>query len=200
MSKIILKTALITISALILSAVAVFSLWILISPQSMVTVSEQICNYSFAATCADIKYRYSGEEEFLIISAEDAILAENNTKIVKFCSNFVGYERFEEICREKDEQFKNGEFKLYTKDYRSYIFGSLSAAQYEKDDLDGAISNAAKGGAKSFVNLILKVGEKKDKPAAKKIIPALDGIIGNGETTAEDAEMLEDLKVILEKI
>ena len=54
MKRVILKSALVTVGALTAIGILIFSLWILISPQSMATVSEKIGNYSFAVTCADL--------------------------------------------------------------------------------------------------------------------------------------------------
>ena len=71
MNKIILKTALITLASLIVASLMVFSLWILCSPQSMASACEKTGNYSFAVTCADLRFKYTKNVDDLARCVED---------------------------------------------------------------------------------------------------------------------------------
>lgn len=86
MNKIIFKTALVTLGALVAAAVAVFSLWILISPQTMASYCEKTGNYSFAVTCADLRYKYTKDVKDLARCAQDGIASGKDALIVKYCA------------------------------------------------------------------------------------------------------------------
>lgn len=145
MRKVILKAALVTLGALAALGILVFSLWILISPQSMATLSEKLGNYSFAVTCAELKYKYSDKTGDLARCAEDSILSGEDKLIVKYCEQLIGEDDFEELCRQKDDMLKASQFSRWTTDYRSYILGNLAVSQYRRGDLKKAVATCEQG-------------------------------------------------------
>ena len=156
--KIILISALEGLAALALAALLVFSLWILCSPQSMATASEKAGNYSFAVTCADLKYKYTKDADDLARCVQDSILSGNDKNVVKYGEKFIGNEKFEEVCESRGENFK------------VYVCGNIAASQYNRGSLEKAISTCEKGGAASFMKLTVAVAEKgsaEDKQTLK---------------------------------
>lgn len=189
MNKLILKTALITIAALAVAALAVFSLWILCSPQTMATSCEKTGNYSFAVTCADLRYKYTNNVGDLARCAEDSILSGNDSRIVNYGAKLIDDEKFSQLCTEKDKLLSNTEYGSYTLGYKNYICGHVAAAYYRTGELQRGIDTAEKGGVNAFTKLVLEIAEKQDKEAAQKVLTALEGV-----------ENSEQLTLILKKI
>ena len=159
MKRVILKSALVTVGALTAIGILIFSLWILISPQSMATVSEKIGNYSFAVTCADLKYKYSGKTEDLARGAEDGILSGDDGLIVKYCQPLIEKQDFEKLCIDKNEDLSQGAFGIYRLDYESFILGNLAASQYREGDLLKAVETCSKGEYQCYNRLVIAVAE-----------------------------------------
>lgn len=173
MNKVILKTALLTLAVLAFAAALVFSLWILISPQTMASSCEKTGNYSFAVTCADLRYKYTKNVDDLARCAQDSISAKNDSLIVKYGEQLIADEGFDGLCTRNDEKFANSEYGAYAKDYKGYICGNLAAAQYRTGSTDKAVATAEKYA--SYNKLVIEIYNKKDKEAAQKVLSSLDG-------------------------
>lgn len=174
MNKLILKTALITLATFALAALAVFSLWILISPQTMADACEKTGNYSFAVNCADLRYKYTGKTADLARCAEDSILSGKDNLIVKYGEMLISDEGFDELCTRRDDEVVDIGFYLDAEvRFKVYICANLSAAQYRMGSLDNAIKTAETGG--SFTKLIIEIIENGTKSDAEKVLEALDG-------------------------
>lgn len=166
MKKIILKATLVTVAALAAAGILVFSLWILIAPQSMATVSEKMGNYNFAVTCANLKYKYSDETVDLARCAEDSILSGEDRLVIKYCEKLVEKDDFDELCRRRDEELSRTLFGVYATKYNTYIIGNLAVAQYRAGDLQTAVKTAESGEEldcfrKLVIEIILK-GTQED--------------------------------------
>ena len=158
MNRVILKSALITLGALAFAGILIFSLWILISPQTMATTSEKLGNYSFAVTCADLKYKYSGSTEDLARCTEDSILSGNDGLIVKYGEQLIYKEDFNKLCNNKDKELQRTAYGKHAADYNTYIIGNLAVSQYRKGNLEKAVKFAASGGKKEcFVKLVVDI-------------------------------------------
>ena len=145
MKNVILKATLVTVAALAAAGILIFSLWILIAPQSMATVSEKMGNYNFAVTCANLKYKYSDETVDLARCAEDSILSGEDKLVIKYCERLVEKDDFDELCRRRDEELSRTLFGVYATKYNTYIIGNLAVAQYRAGDLQKAVATAEKG-------------------------------------------------------
>lgn len=160
MKNVIFKSSLITVGILAAAGILIFSLWILIAPQSMATVSEKLGNYNFAVTCADLKYKYSGDTEDLARCAEDSILSGEDKLIVKYCEKLIDRDDFDKLCRQRDEQILRSQYgDLTKKTYKTYILSTLSASQYRRGDLEKAIRTAERSeeGVDCFRKLIIEI-------------------------------------------
>lgn len=180
MKNIVLKTALITLGALAAAGILFFSLWILISPQSMATVSEKLGNYSFAVTCADLKYKYSGDTDDLARCAEDSILSKKDKLIIKYCEPLIDKKDFGDICLRKDEELSRVDYVgSSAADYRTYILGNLAVAQYRSGNLDKAIETAKRGDEKCFTKLVIAIVQKNSEEEIEKVTSSLNGYDGD---------------------
>lgn len=186
MNKIIFKTALVTLGTLVAAAVAIFSLWILISPQTMATSCEKTGNYSFAVTCADLRYKYTKDVKDLARCAQDSIVSGKDALILKYCGRLIEDDGFDTLCKAVDESIMSTEFGKYAKDYKGYICGNLAAAQYRSGDLDKALKTAESG--KSFVKLVLAIIENGTADEADKTLAAL------GDSDENLKKLLEEFK------
>ena len=157
MKKVILKASLITVGALAAVGILIFSLWILIAPQSMATVSEKLGNYNFAVTCANLKYKYSDETVDLARCAEDSILSGEDRLIVKYCEQLIESDDFDAVCRRRDEELSRTTFGKYATNYRTYILGNLAVAQYRSGNLQTAVATAERGEVECFKKLVIEV-------------------------------------------
>ena len=186
MKNVILKASLITLGALAAAGILIFSLWILIAPQSMATVSEKLGNYNFAVTCANLKYKYSGDTEDLARCAEDSILSGEDKLIIKYCEKLIDKDDFDELCRIRDEELSRTAYGIYATKYNTYIIGNLAAAQYRAGNLEKAVRTADKGDeVRCFRNLVIEirlhgsaddaayVQEKPTRLAAKEYVKGL---------------------------
>ncbi len=171
MKKIVLKSALFAVTALALAALLIFSLWILCSPQTMATASEKAGNYSFAVTCADLRYKYTKDSSDLARCAEDAILSGKDKYILKYGEKLIYRDDFDLVCTKRNEQLSQNEFSTVTSDYKSYICGSVAAAQFRGGSLETAVKTASIPRTETaFIKLTRQVsetGSQAEKEALK---------------------------------
>lgn len=160
MKKIILKASLITIDVLILVGVLIFGLWILISPDTMATVSEELGNYKFAITCANLNYKYTDDSADLARCAEDSILSGDDEVIVEYCDRFVKISDFDAVCERRNSELAKTKYGKYITDYRSFILSNLSVSKYRCGDLEGAVKSAELGQSQCFFKLVLEIVQK----------------------------------------
>lgn len=186
MRSLIIKSALITLSAILAATLVVFSLWILISPQSMATLSEKTGNYSFAVTCASLRYKYTNDSLDLSRCAEDSIFAQNNKDIIKYCSKLINDKNYSAVCTKKDEQIGvslGGQYIAIADlkaNYNSYILGHLAAAYYQTGDTTSAISTAQKDtSGQSYIKLVRLIVEKNDATAKEILLKKLNSVESN---------------------
>lgn len=180
MNKVVIKAATITVGALAAAGILIFSLWILISPQSMAAVSERLGNYGFAVTCADLKYKYSGDSYDLARCCEDSILSGDDGLVLKYCGQLVEKEDFDGVCRRRDEELARTEFGSYTLKYNTYIISNLAVSQYRAGDLEKAVATAESGEeVECFRKLVIEIrlsGSASDAEALLTLPTRLDAI------------------------
>lgn len=167
MKKLIIKSACIAFAAAVLGAVIVFCGWLVCSPQTMADACERTGNYSFAVTCADLRFRYTKKTADLARCAEDGILSQKDGHIVKYCEKLVAREDFSALCLSRDEKLN------IAYGYNDYIRGNLAAAQYRGGNFDKAVETASQGTPQSFVKLVIEVTDGGTEEQAHKLIDAL---------------------------
>ncbi len=187
MDKLVLKTALLSLVAVIVAALLVFSLWMLSSPQTMASACEKTGNYRLAVTCADLRYKYTKNAADLARCAEDGILAGDDGYIVKYGEKLVAHSGYEELCAQKDKQLADSPYAEYTRGYNTYICGWLASAQYRSGAIEKAVQTAESGGVHSFNKLVIEIAQRRDAPAAESVLDAL------GKYQNEEAESLMNI-------
>lgn len=192
MNKVVLKSVLITLASLAVAAVLVFVLWLFCAPQSMATACEKTGNYSFAVTCANLRYKKTGDIYDLARCAENGILSGKDKHIKEYCYKLVSEEEFSALCIDKDEKLSNGGYGAHTVNYRAYICGHLAAAQYRGGDLISALQSAQTGGTQSYTRLVSEIIQKNDKPSAESVIAELE--------KAEQNQDVKNLIALLKKM
>lgn len=170
MNKVILKTAIKTLVAVIIAAILAFAIASLGFPQSMASLCAKCENYTFATSYASLRYTYTHSVDDLDTCARYSILSKHDGNIVKFCGQLVADDGFDGICE-----------KETSVNYRQYVYGNLSAAQYRRGEKDKAIDTAKKAmldnefpAGNAFVYLTLAVQAKSDKITADKILAEID--------------------------
>ena len=179
--KIILKSAVITLSALALAALIVFAMWILCAPHTMAAVSEKTGNYSFAVTCADLRYKYTRDAYDLSRCVDDSILSGNDKLVVKYAEKLISHEKFNEVCKRKSDEISEGsEIKF---DYRSHVCGNAAYSYYASGDISAAVKAAKKSGTETgFIKLTVAVSERgtaKEKSDLKDVLTIMTGSSSN---------------------
>ena len=126
MNKIILKTALKTLLALIIIFAVVFGALSIGYPSGMADFFEKSGNYSFAAGYASLNYRYTGKTEDLARCVNDYIMAENDRNIIHFGGRLIEANGFDELCESESDRLGL--------DYRQFVYGSIACSKYRQND------------------------------------------------------------------
>lgn len=175
MNKIILRTALITIAALAIAAAAVFSLWLVCSPSTMADSCERTGNYSLAATCAELNFKYTKKMDDLARCVEDSILSGKDKLIVKYGEKMTEDEKlFAKFCEEKDRFISGTDYAQYALGYRIYLCGHLAVSEYRTGNFDKGLAVAKLGGTRSYNKLIIEIITNGTKDEARKVLQAWD--------------------------
>ncbi|MDE7182456.1 MAG: hypothetical protein K2O41_05455 [Clostridia bacterium] len=169
-TKLILISSSITFAALALAALMVFSLWILCAPQTMATSCEKTGNYSFAVTCANLRYKYTGEAYDLSRCVDDSVLAGNDKLVIKYGEKLISDKQFNNVCTRKKDETKV--------DYRSFVCANVAYSHYKRGSLQKAIEYAdfAKT-EEGFIKLTVAVAENgtaEQKQTLKQVLTDLN--------------------------
>lgn len=183
MKKLIIKTALITISVLIIASLTVFSLWLVGSPQTMATSCEKTGNYSFAVTCAGLRYKYTKDVYDLARCVDNAILSGKDNLICEHGEKLLSDGKFDEVCTAKDGAIPENTAGVPF-GYKAYVCGHIAVAEYRLGDIDKAVKTALTGGENSFPKLVIEVSSNGDRTSANAVLSALETLEQTEETKA----------------
>lgn len=202
MSKIIFKTALKTLLAIIVAAAIVFAVWFFGFPQSLATVGEKTGNYPLATVCMSMRYARTDDIDDLARCVEYAIFSGKDGYVYKYGNKLVEREDFASLCERRDELSSSGQYSEYTRLYKHYIFGYLAAATFARDGVNKAVEIAATAnGADSFVTgnafavLALRVAQNGSADDKAAVLAALDKI---NCTDQAELQYLDNIKAILD--
>lgn len=172
MTKIIIKTTLKTLLALLVACIAVFAVMSLGFPQHMATMFENLGAYGVATGYASLRYTYTKDIGDLDRCARDSIVSGDNGNIVKYCLRLTEDEGFDGLC-----ESSSGDY-----DYRQYICSNLACAQYATGDSANALATAtaAMDGIPDFPEgnaisaLAVRIAEAKDGENATALLAATE--------------------------
>ncbi len=201
MKKIIAKTALKTLLALLIAAIIAFGVASLGFPAQMATLFENMRAYNFASGYAGLAYVYAENTPNLARCLDDSILAGDNFNVVNYGDKLVQREDFTEYAakRTQDEREKLPEDLRQSYDYYNIVYGNLACAKYAEGDKDGAMdtANASMEKLEGFpVNnalAALALASREDKPFAERVYTAIKAI----EPTAEQQNYYNAVITIL---
>lgn len=193
MNKIIFKTALKTIVAVIIAAILAFAVASLGFPRSMAGICEGFGNYSLATSYSSLSYKFTGDINDLYNCANYGILANDDGKITYYCAMFYEHDGFEEFCE------GNAGVK-------QRVLSNLAAAQYRQGEKDKALNTAeaAMDGVSDFPagnaisKLCVEVGKSYDKQTAQKLLKLTED--GGFVPTAEQVNSYNNVKNILNTV
>lgn len=222
MSKIIIKSALITLAVVAGCAVAVFGILSLGFPGTLCGWCEQLGNYGFAARYASLYYAYTGNIADLGRCVEDSILAGDDGYVIKYCPELVDHGEFADYCALRDENINgsisgNEGFSGVVFSYRQYTFGALASAYYREGETELALGTAVSALDADVVrgefasvsysgdiygfpvnnalgSLALRVIENKDPVTGQSILDLLERVTAVG---GEQTKYLDTLKSAL---
>ncbi len=170
MNKLIVRQACITFAGLCLCTLLVFSMWILCSPQTMASACERTGNYSFAVTCADLRYKYTKNSDDLSRCLDDSILCGKDKLVVKYGEKLIADKNFDAVCEKKTAKTNV--------DYKSFACGNIAYSQYRRGDFSSAVKSAGISGTEAgFIKLTVAVSEKgtaKEKSYLKDVLTELN--------------------------
>lgn len=170
MNKVIFKTALKTLLAVLIALVAAAAILCLGFPQNVADICEKTGSYSAATVFASLRYTYTGDVNDLARCAEDSILSGNSVNIRKYCGKLVAEEEFATVCEEKDGAAVGF--------YRQYIYGNYAVALYNGGEKALAVetAEAALNGVSGFPegnaygSLAMAIVEARDAETANTVL------------------------------
>lgn len=208
LEKIVVKSAVKTVLAILAVLVVVFAVFNFAFPQHMATFTENIGNYSLAVKYASLRYSYTGDSMDLARCFEDSVSLGNDDYIIKYGEELVAKDDFASVCERKEEEFFELNDKYFGEDvaydYNQRVKGKLAVAYYRGGEVEKAVNYAlAANGCESFasgnalVSLYLAVKDAGDGAAAGALIGALSSV---SPSDAQQAELLREVVASLEAI
>lgn len=139
--KIIARTAWKTALCILLLLILTFALTALVWPMTLGDLGAK-WNISVLATTFTARgYDYSGDINDLGLTVERAVQFRDDHKIERYGSLLIGLEDFSAFADFKDGQLHTG----IPSDYRTYVYGNISKAQYRQGKVEEAIATAKAG-------------------------------------------------------
>ena len=208
MEKIVVKTAVKTVLAILAVLVVVFAIFNFAFPQHMATFMESIGNYSLAVKYSSLRYSYTGDSMDLSRCFENSVSLGNDDYIIEYGEELVAKEDFSSVCELKEKEFYELNDKYFDEDvvydYNQRVKGKLSVAYYHNGEDERAINYAfAANGTESFISgnalitLYLEIRSENDSEAAGMMLEVLSKVSPSDEKEAQSlSEVIESLSGI----
>lgn len=136
MFKVIIKTALKTLLALIIVLALAFVGLSLGYPSGMAGFFENCGMYSFAKGYASLSYTYTGNISDLARCFNDGVMAGDDGNTANRGNELISNEKFEEFCIAETERLGL--------DYRQFVYGNTACAEYRRGQKSEALETALK--------------------------------------------------------
>lgn len=208
MEKIVVKTAVKTVLAILAVLVVVFAIFNFAFPQHMATFMESIGNYSLAVKYSSLRYSYTGDSMDLSRCFENSVSLGNDDYIIEYGEELVAKEDFSSVCELKEKEFYELDDKYFNEDvvydYNQRVKGKLAVAYYHNGEDERAINYAfAANGTESFISgnalitLYLEIRSENDSEAAGMMLEVLSKVSPTDEKEAQSlGEVIESLSGI----
>lgn len=196
--KVILRTFLTTLTAIIILVASMFLALICVFPQTMMELTYNMGMESSSIYFAEDAYRRTDDVGYIAYATEVAILDDNNAKIVKCGEKLIKDKDFDTYCQKKDAQ---AQIKT---SYEQYVYGQICVAMYKNGKKDEAIERAFALIENTFpynnavVALLLAANTAQDVQTIEVIKGKMNELQEEGLDDASKAE-LEAILVRLEE-
>ena len=179
MKKLVIKTALITLGAIIVVALAAYGIVARVAPSTLADFYAKMHNYSLTVKYEQRQYERSGEFSDLAALCAELDERRDAEKTAKFVAMLVDDEGFSEYCKKTDESFGN----ISTAEFYN---GKLVLALYRSRGVADACERAVKAVEKygytknnPFNTLIADSKDAFSADDKAKITDCINGLIGN---------------------
>ncbi|MBO5328694.1 MAG: hypothetical protein J6B04_05935 [Clostridia bacterium] len=204
MDKVIVKTAIKTVLIILAVCIGAFAILSFAMPSQMATWCEKSGNYSLALKYANLQYGYSNDINDLSRVVENAVYSEDSKNIIKYGEKLVLDDSFNDLCKEKNEYYANGEYGELKLDYKQFICGELSIAYAKEGQEDKAVERAfTANGENTFkkpnalISLSVYAATQNNLQLSQKLTEKLNQIKPNLDENGEDYATLCDVLEIL---
>ena len=136
MSKLVLKTAAVTLAAIIFLCALIFGAFVLFRPVSLARLFEGAGNDSAAAYFYIRSYEKTGDFSDLALLCEKIDEHDRAEDAAKYLSLFIENEKFADYCEEYDSKYSSA----YSA--REAAYGRLTVSIYLSEGIDSAILKA----------------------------------------------------------
>lgn len=197
MKNLVLKTALITLSATVFLIFLIFGICALCAPTMMMNVTSELGMRAQSGNYAFRAFKKEGSLRYLAYACEVAIVTEDDEKIIERLDVFFAEDEFEAYCLEQDAKEQNGAYANHISGgYEQYLYGGYACALYRNEQLTEAIDFAIDAAGEAFpannAVIALVYEGKEDAEFCGDLADALK------ESAAKENETCKDIINILE--
>lgn len=192
MGKLIMKTALITLSVTFVLAISVFGIVSFSAPAVMMSFSASLGMEGVSGDYAFAEYERSGDLSCLVRAAETAEKTNALSAADERFTLLINDEKFPAYCAGKDEEGKA------PVSYKQYIYGLAASVKYRTGDKEGAmklVEESADKGAElpnAAIVLALAARDKKDAAFCAQYSEWLTQNYEDGKTLQDIIKLLEE--------
>lgn len=177
MDKIVLRTLLSTLLAILILVSALACLLCLAFPSTMMEMTYQLGMDGESIKYAMRSYDRSGSVEYVAFATETAIGADMDNRVEECGLQLIADDEFAEYCIRRNENLDTTKIT-----YEQYVYGQVSVAQYRLDKKPDALDTAFAGVGNTF-------------PQNNAVVGLLITAI-----TAEDGAMVADIKTRMQAL
>lgn len=199
--KLVIKTAALTLAAIVASVVFILLLLSFTAPAAMAKFTGDIGMYNQCAFYDSLAYADGdGKIEYIVDAMNCSVRTENHKKVIRYGTALIADERFEEYCTAQ-EQWEEENFGKMLESYNQYVYGVISVSYYYDGQTREAIELALSINRTSFEKynavtdlvraVIVTTGESGDKTFAREILADLTALREGG--TVADCTSLDEM-------
>jgi len=125
LKKLVIKTVLITVAALIGAMALTFGAMAIFAPRSVAGFFDGVGNYSASVFFYEKEYEKTDDIEDLVVIIGKALANDDNEKAEKYTKELLEREDFSSYCLECDKDLKQGE--MTTEEYYNVLYKIVKA-------------------------------------------------------------------------
>ena len=202
--KIILRSFLTTLLAILMLLVFMVGVLVLVYPETMMNVAYDMGMEKSSIWYAERAYKRHGKIETIAFATTIAIEENMYDKIISCGGKMILDESFDEYCAEKDEENfeKYGDQAIngvkivdILGEYDQYVYAQISVAMYRTGDKDGAIEKAVdltEGFSRNnaIACLLIQAESENDEIYVDKLLDVMDALQALGGSLWEEKDQV----------